>query len=77
MGVYKNGRVEIIANDQQRLAENLKRALQNNPDAQKQGSSLKQIAEATGFFDAFHFSREFKRAVGQSPAVWRIAEWRG
>ncbi len=39
--------------------------------------SLKQIAEATGFFDAFHFSREFKRAVGQSPAVWRVAEWRG
>lgn len=34
-----------MAQDQQRLAENLKRALQNDPEAQKQGSSLKQIAD--------------------------------
>lgn len=34
-----------LANDQERLAENLKRALQTNPDAQKQGNALKQIIE--------------------------------
>ena len=34
-----------LASDQERLAENLKRALQNNPDAQKQGNTLKQIIE--------------------------------
>jgi len=37
--------IQKLANDQQRLAENLKRALQNNPNAQKQGSSLQQIAD--------------------------------
>ncbi len=37
--------IQKMAQDQQRLAENLKRALQNDPEAQKQGSSLKQIAD--------------------------------
>lgn len=34
-----------LASEQERLAENLKRALQTNPDAQKQGNALKQIIE--------------------------------
>lgn len=37
--------VEKLAADQQRLAENLKRALQQDPEAQKQGNALKQIIE--------------------------------
>jgi hypothetical protein len=37
--------IQKLANDQQRLADNLKRALQNNPEAQKQGNSIKQIIE--------------------------------
>jgi GNAT superfamily N-acetyltransferase len=31
--------------DQQRLADNLKRALQNDPEAQKQGNAIKQLIE--------------------------------
>jgi len=42
---------------------------------QESDLSLQQIAEACGFFDAYHFSREFKRVVGQSPSAWREAEW--
>lgn len=34
-----------LASDQERLAENLKRALHNNPEAQKQGNAMKQIIE--------------------------------
>ena len=34
-----------LASDQERMAENLKRALQNNPDAQKQGNAIKQIID--------------------------------
>ncbi len=34
-----------LASDQERLAENLKRALQNNPEAQKQGNAIKQIID--------------------------------
>jgi hypothetical protein len=34
-----------LASDQERLAENLKRALQNDPQAQKQGNAIKQIIE--------------------------------
>jgi uncharacterized membrane protein YheB (UPF0754 family) len=34
-----------LAADQERLAENLKRALQNNPEAQKQGNAMKQLIE--------------------------------
>jgi len=37
--------IQRLAEDQERLAENLKRALQNNPEAQKQGNVLKQITE--------------------------------
>jgi len=31
----------------------------------------REIAELTGFPDAFYFSRVFKRVVGKSPARWR------
>lgn len=34
-----------LASDQERLAENLKRALQRDPEAQKQGNAIKQIIE--------------------------------
>ena len=32
---------------------------------------LAQVAEQCGFCDVYHFSREFKRSVGVSPAAWR------
>jgi AraC-like DNA-binding protein len=35
------------------------------------GMPLKWIAEQTGFSDAFHLSRMFKRATGQSPSIYR------
>ena len=34
-------------------------------------TSIKQIAEDTGFCDRYHFSRVFKRCQGVSPAVFR------
>ncbi|PKN80599.1 MAG: hypothetical protein CVU48_01375 [Candidatus Cloacimonetes bacterium HGW-Cloacimonetes-1] len=37
--------IQKLANDQQRLADNLKRALQNNPEAQKQGNAVQQIID--------------------------------
>ena len=47
--------MQKLASDQQRLADNLKRALQNNPDAQKQGNSLQQIID-----EAESVSRQLK-----------------
>ena len=37
-------------------------------------SPLVEIAETCGFYDVYHFSREFKRSVGVSPAAWRRSE---
>jgi AraC family transcriptional regulator len=34
-------------------------------------ASLDQIAEATGFADAVHFGRRFRKLIGATPAVWR------
>jgi AraC family transcriptional regulator len=35
------------------------------------GSSLAEIALASGFRDQSHFTRTFSRSVGQSPGAWR------
>jgi transcriptional regulator GlxA family with amidase domain len=32
---------------------------------------LEQVAEATGFADAVHFGRTFRRLTGTPPAAWR------
>lgn len=45
MGAAEQQQLQRLAGEQERLAENLKRALQNDPEAQKQGSSLKQMVE--------------------------------
>jgi len=45
IGTAEQQQIQRLASEQERLAENLKRALQNNPEAQKQGSSLKQMAD--------------------------------
>jgi len=45
LGNAAQQQIQRLAQDQERLAENLRRALQNNPEAQKQGSSLKQMAD--------------------------------
>ncbi|MCY1046746.1 helix-turn-helix domain-containing protein [Corallococcus sp. bb12-1] len=34
-------------------------------------ASLEQVAEATGFADAVHFGKAFRRAHGATPATWR------
>ena len=34
-------------------------------------ASLDQVAEATGFADAVHFGRTFRKRIGVTPAVWR------
>jgi hypothetical protein len=47
--------IQKLASDQQRLADNLKRAMQNNPEAQKQGNAIKQIVE-----EAEAISRQLK-----------------
>ena len=35
---------------------------------------LHEVAQTCGFFDAYHFSKEFRRVTGQSPSSWRQAE---
>lgn len=35
--------------------------------------SLEQVAEATGFADAVHFGKTFRKIVGTTPAAWRKA----
>ncbi len=40
-------------------------------------ATLAQIADICGFCDVYHFSREFKRAVGVVPATWRRGELGG
>ncbi len=34
-------------------------------------ATLEQVAEATGFADAVHFGRTFKKLIGATPTVWR------
>ena len=34
-------------------------------------ASLDQVAEATGFADAVHFGRTFRKLTGATPAAWR------
>jgi AraC-like DNA-binding protein len=34
-------------------------------------ASLDEIAEATGFADAVHFGRTFRKLIGAAPAAWR------
>ena len=36
--------------------------------------SISKIADRCGFFDVYHFSREFKRLAGASPRRWREDE---
>lgn len=36
-----------------------------------QNASLDDIAEATGFADAVHFSRMFRKLTGATPSSWR------
>lgn len=38
---------------------------------QQSGSLVKQVAEETGFADAFHFSRVFRSILGISPSAFR------
>ncbi len=45
MDAATQDQVQKLAADQERLAENLKRSLQRDPEAQKQGNTLKQIIE--------------------------------
>lgn len=40
----------------------------------KSSAPLPAVAERCGFCDVYHFSREFKRSVGISPAAWRRGE---
>jgi AraC-like DNA-binding protein len=40
----------------------------------KNDTPMAEIADICGFCDVYHFSREFKRAVGIAPAAWRRSE---
>lgn len=35
------------------------------------GASLDQVAQATGFADAVHFGKTFRRVIGTAPGAWR------
>lgn len=35
------------------------------------GFSVQEAANAAGYADAFHFSKRFKKRLGQSPSAWR------
>ncbi|WP_414858910.1 helix-turn-helix domain-containing protein [Paenibacillus sp. Soil787] len=37
-------------------------------------SSLKQIAELTGFYSIHHFTKAYKQATGYNPGQWRKME---
>jgi len=39
--------------------------------------TVSQIAETTGFCDAYYFSKRFKLATGQSPTEYRQAKAKG
>lgn len=45
MDAAMQDQVQKLASDQERLAENLKRALQQDPEAQKRGNAIQQIIE--------------------------------
>ncbi|HNZ44875.1 MAG TPA: hypothetical protein PK707_02215 [Candidatus Syntrophosphaera thermopropionivorans] len=45
MGAAMQQQIQKLAAEEERLAENLKRALQNNPEAQKQGNAIQQIID--------------------------------
>ncbi len=45
LGTAEQQQMQRLATEQERLAENLRRALQNDPEAQKQGNALRQMAE--------------------------------
>jgi AraC-like DNA-binding protein len=38
--------------------------------------ALEEIADRTGFANAFHFSREFKRGYGRPPSAYRLGPYR-
>ena len=40
----------------------------------RSAAPLAEIAESCGFCDVYHFSREFNRTVGITPAAWRKGE---
>jgi len=39
------------------------------------GLSVAEVAEQTGFANAYHFSRRFRQQFEQSPRAWRLAAW--
>ena len=43
----------------------------------RQGVTVSAVAEACGFSDIYHFSREFRRVVGLSPTAWRQSDGGG
>jgi transcriptional regulator GlxA family with amidase domain len=37
--------------------------------------SIKEIAGQVGYYDGYHFSRDFKRAMGLTPSEFRTRNW--